>query len=79
MFKKILVSIFVLTIFVNAQEVEISMEDKYNQCSEVYDQCLSKCDEVITNIEECSSICEDNFYQCNEKVDQEEQNSLKTN
>lgn len=71
MLKRIVVSMFLLTLYVNAQETEISIEDKYNVCSEIYDKCLTKCEETNTNIEECGTNCENEFYKCNEKVDQE--------
>lgn len=71
MLKKIVVSMFLFSLFVNAQEVEVSVEDKYNACSESYDQCLTKCEEANTNVEECGTSCENEFYKCNEKVDKE--------
>ena len=71
MFKKIALSVLLVSSFAVAQESEMSLEDKYNVCSENYEQCLVKCEESSENSQECGEKCEDLFYQCNEKVDQD--------
>jgi peptidoglycan hydrolase CwlO-like protein len=74
MLKKILVSLIAFTIFVNAEELNNSIEDKYAACEKAYDACLLKCEENDSGVTQCMSTCDEELSDCNKKIEEIESN-----
>lgn len=69
MLKKIIISLFLCALTINAQTVEKTIEDKYTACEKAFDICAQTCEESNTKYEDCIQNCDKNLYKCNSEVE----------
>ena len=56
-------------IVINAEVINLSIDDKYAACEKAFDQCIEKCENTNTEYDECIQKCDENLYKCNSKVE----------
>lgn len=69
MLGKIIFSLFLCALIINAEVVDMSTDDKYAACEKAFDICIEKCEGTDTKYEECIQNCDLNLYKCNSKVE----------